>query len=203
MLILMSPGAFAQVVTATSGESFHLEADFNNHSQLSRDGLRSGIHNDQSSVDALPLPNLQQAPMLPMQAGTQVAGAGGKPIEYGVDWSHWISQLADHWYTNLKKLENRSGYEFTTNGPASIQFTCYPNGQIDGIQLQRSCGVNLYDKMQMEALMHIRPLPPFPPGSKRTYLTLTEGWESHMRRSGEQDFQPGSYGRSFPVEWVR
>gem|GEM_PF-1924474 len=122
--------------------------------------------------------------------------------EIGVDWSHWVSTLADRWYFNLKNMEFRSGKFFRTVRPALIKFTCYRSGTVGNIALRQSCGVPAYDQMQIEALKRCMPLPPFPEGSRRMSYSLLQGWECHPRQAGEKDFKPGSYGKNFPVERV-
>ena len=121
----------------------------------------------------------------------------------GVDWSSWVSQLADCWYEKLLALEKQSGKHFRTLRPARIKFTCYADGTIGQISIYRSCGIAAYDKMQIEALKQTAPLSAFPAGSKRKSRTLLQGWESHPRVPGEPEFKPGSYGKYFPVEKVR
>lgn len=140
----------------------------------------------------------QSAPnsAVPLQTGASV-------VEYGVDWSRWMSEVADRWYFQLRRLEAQSPYEFYTDGPAQIEFTCYSNGQIGNVILRRSCGVPVYDQMQIEALLSSRPLPLFPRGTQRTSYTLCQGWEAHARHTGETDFQPGSFGKNTPMETVQ
>jgi TonB family protein len=118
-----------------------------------------------------------------------------------IDWSNWIGVLADRWFYVLRNKERTLGIQFYTQGPALIQFTCYPNGEIGNISLRQSSGVEEYDRMQVEALMEITPLPPFPSGTRRTSLTLRQGWESHKKRPGELDYQPGSFGKQYPMEY--
>lgn len=123
--------------------------------------------------------------------------------EYDVDWSSYITVLADRWYANLRTMEYQCGMQFLTLRPALIQFTCYSNGQLGNIVLKQSSGVLIYDRMQMIALSRVTPLPPFPAGTRRTTVTLVQGWESHAKRPGEQEFQMGNFGRGFPTERVR
>jgi hypothetical protein len=124
-------------------------------------------------------------------------------LEYGVDWSRWVSALADRWYFNLKNLEDRSGLQFHTVRPCLIKFTCYPNGAIAEMTLKQSSGVPMYDQLQAQALLQCQPVAPFPQGTQRTNFTLVQGWESHPRKHGESDYRPGSFGRGFPVEVVK
>jgi hypothetical protein len=127
----------------------------------------------------------------------------GSVMEYGVDWATWVSKLADKWFFSLKKLEEQSGLQFHTVRPALIHFTCYPNGQIDKVYVKQSCGIPLYDQMQIQALANILPLHRFPKGTRRASFTLVQGWESHPRRPGEEDFRPGSFGKDTPMEVVQ
>lgn len=121
---------------------------------------------------------------------------------YSVDWSHWVTQLADRWFYNLKRLETFYGRDFHSPRAAQIRFTCYPNGTIGNISLEQSSGIAAYDQLQIQALCQAMPLTPFPAGSQRKSVTLVQGWESHPRRPGEQDFRPGSFGQGFPQEKV-
>lgn len=130
-------------------------------------------------------------------------GGNGSMREFGVDWSSWVSKLADRWFFALTKMEQQSGLQFHTVRPALIHFTCYANGQIDNIYVKQSSGVPIYDQMQMQALLRIMPLHPFPRGTQRTTFTLVQGWESHPRQPGEEDFCPGSFGKATPMEIVR
>jgi hypothetical protein len=57
--------------------------------------------------------------------------------------------------------------------------------------------------MQIQALANILPLHRFPKGTRRTSFTLVQGWESHPRRPGEEDFKPGSFGKDTPMEVVQ
>jgi hypothetical protein len=123
--------------------------------------------------------------------------------EYAVDWSGWIAKLADRWYYVLRMNEEVVGNEFVTARPALIQFTCYNNGQIGNMFLKQSSGNPAYDRLQMIALMQAAPLHAFPQGTHRTSITLVQGWESHIKQAGEQDFVPGSFGKGFPMEKVK
>ena len=123
--------------------------------------------------------------------------------EKNVDWSGWVSQLADRWYYVLRSHEESAGVQFITQRAALFEFTCYADGRIGNLTLKQSSGNEIYDHMQVVALMQTAPLPPFPAGTKRTSITLLQGWESHIKRTGEQDYIPGSFGRNFPSERVR
>ncbi|HEY9870597.1 MAG TPA: TonB family protein, partial [Candidatus Obscuribacterales bacterium] len=140
-------------------------------------------------------------------AQTQAKPAGasrpGKLEGTGVDWSQWANELADRWYKNLIALERKSGKGFNTARPAKIRFTCYPDGSIKNISLYRSCGISEYDRMQIEALKQVQPLPPFPPGTRRKSITMLQGWASGPKTKGQKDFELGSYGKRMPVERVR
>lgn len=139
---------------------------------------------------------------VPVQKGKAESDGTVSHGETGVDWSKWVSTLADRWYWNLKNMEYRSAKVFRTARPALIHFTCYRNGTISNIYLRQTCGVPAYDQMQIEALKRCVPLAPFPEGSIRQSYSLLQGWECHPKVAGEQDFQPGSYGKNFPVEHV-
>lgn len=121
---------------------------------------------------------------------------------YSVDWSMWVTHLADRWFYNLKRLESFYGQDFHSPRAAQIRFTCYPNGTIGNISLEQSSGIASYDQLQIQSLVQTMPLAPFPPGTQRKSVTLVQGWESHPRRPGEQDFRPGSFGKGFPQEKV-
>lgn len=139
----------------------------------------------------------------PTQQQQQADEPNGSMLEYGVDWATWVSKLADRWFFALKKMEDQSGLQFHTVRPALIHFTCYPNGQISNVYLKQSCGIPLYDQMQVQALGQILPVHKFPKGTKRDHFTLVQGWEAHPRRPGEEDFQPGSFGHDTPMEVVK
>ncbi len=124
-------------------------------------------------------------------------------IEYGVDWSRWVGQLADRWYYRLTQLEEQSGLQFHTSRPCLIKFTCHPNGQISEMILKQTSGVPLYDQLQGQALLQCQPIQPFPHGTQRNTFTIVLGWESHPRKHGERDYKPGSFGRGFPMEIVK
>lgn len=123
--------------------------------------------------------------------------------EYNVDWSRWIAQLADRWYAILMQYERHSPVRFNTPRATLIQFTCYNNGTLGNIELKQSSGSLGYDRLQVLALTQAVPLPPFPIGTKRSSITIIEGWESHFQRAGESDYIPGSFGKGFPTEKVR
>jgi len=152
---------------------------------------------DLGAEQANQLPPQQRIPEAPKEQ------PASSMIEYGVDWSRWVSQLADHWFYNLKALEDQSGLQFHTVRPCLLKFTCYPNGQIAEITLKQTSGVPLYDQLQAQALLSCQPIHPFPQGTQRTSFTLVQGWESHPRKLGERDYKPGSFGRGFPIEVVK
>ena len=160
-------------------------------------------------ADSLPV-----IPAMPPQAPSQESSAPRHESdqqallkEYNVNWSGWISVLADRWYFVLTQYENGIGARFVTERPALIEFTCHEDGSISDIYLKQTSGVPVYDRLQMIALSQVAPLPAFPQGTKRRQITLVQGWESHERKQGESDFKPGSFGKSFPMEkvseWVK
>lgn len=160
------------------------------------DGNKNNTLNGQAETATIDIP-------LP---GKRIDGAVEEAVtksETGVDWSAWVSTLADRWYQNLKNLELRSGRSYRTIRPALIKFTCLRNGMIAGVVLKQSCGIPKYDAMEIEALKRTMPLPPFPEGSKRVSYTLLQGWEAHPRKPGEKDFELGSYGKDFPIERIK
>lgn len=130
-----------------------------------------------------------------------------RKVEYNVDWASWLSKVADRWFFILDQYERQSGTHYVTRQPALFRFTCYNNGQIANVTMKQSSGNDIYDRMQMVALMQSMPVPPFPAGTRRQTITLVQGWESHVRQAGESDYVPGSFGRGFPVEkvtqWVK
>jgi hypothetical protein len=217
--------AATQASPDTRSAEFNLNASVVDGLELSREGIKTAPQAKQpASVEqAIPLPGptAVAAVMPPIPSGeqgafsagargTQNAQSGVIPLkagtsvsEYGVDWSSWMSVVADRWYFQLRRLEAQSPYEFYTDGPAQIEFTCYPNGQVGNITLRRSCGVPMYDRMQIDALLAAAPMPLFPKGTQRVSYTMCQGWEAHARRPGEGDYQPGSFGRGTPVERVQ
>jgi outer membrane biosynthesis protein TonB len=203
---------------------FDLNASVTDGLQLSRQGLNSNSAKDAPVEQALPAPQptavAAAMPPIPGAEGAFSAPRGGQGgqsdqgasgalksgtslTEFGVDWSTWMSQVADRWYFQLRRMEAQSPYEFYTDGPAQIEFTCYPNGQVSNVILRRSCGVPMYDRMQIEALLSTVPMPPFPRGTQRSSYTLCQGWEAHARHLGEGDYQPGSFGHDTPMERVQ
>jgi hypothetical protein len=191
---------------ADNDTQFKLNAQFTHHQSLSRNEV-------DSSAVAMTRPQTPDAAssqfsiMPPQGAPSMDVNPQGYISERNVDWRGWIAALADRWYYVLRLHENSSGLQYLTNGPALIQFTCFANGTIGNISLQQSSGNDAYDRLQMIALMQTAPLPPFPLGTRRSAISLCQGWESHVKRPGEQDFVPGSFGRSFPMEkvteWVK
>lgn len=190
----------------TASQAFKLSAMYTAKPSLSRNDV------DPSAVQGtLPLPQNQpnQIANLPPTAAA-ATGNAQQPLpdkgylqEYNVDWSRWISAEADRWYYTLKSTEMFLGMRFTTVRPAMIEFTCYADGTIGNVSLKQSSGIPIYDRLQIEALLATMPTPPFPAGTQRTRVTLCQGWESHPQRPGESDFQPGSFGKSYPKERVR
>lgn len=193
-----------------STERFQLSASMNAKAQLSRTEI------DKSALGMGSLENPRQ----PQRGAALIATAPPRALvppsnvkeddtpgsfmqEYNVNWSHWVSAQADRWFYILRSAESGLGIRFDCPRAALIQFTCYADGSIGNIVLKQSSGVPAYDRLQVEALMATQPLAPFPPGTVRKHITLVQGWESHRKKPGERDFQPGSFGRDFPAEVVR
>lgn len=201
-IVGLVPAAFAQ----DGKDVYKLKATTSSTSRLSRTEVDSGNLGALAPTAAPPAPQMALA-----------ATANANPIpsadppevdksylqEYAVDWSGWIAKLADRWYYVLRMSEEVVGGQFITPQPALIQFTCYSNGQIGNLILKQSSGDPAYDRLQMVALMQAAPLPAFPQGTHRNSITLVQGWESHLKQAGEQDFVPGSFGRGFPMEKVK
>lgn len=122
--------------------------------------------------------------------------------EYQVSWSPWIQNLANRWHRVLKDSEELLGVEFQTARPALIQFTCYADGRIGNVVLRQSSGVPVYDKMQVLSLMEVAPLEPFPQGTQKRSITLIQGWESHLKQPGEQEFNTRAFANRYPLEKV-
>lgn len=189
---------------ACADEPYKLKATTTNQSRLSRTEI------DPSALGALAP---QQAPKMALATvqpnPIALPADNPEPVdksymqEYAVDWSGWIARLADRWYYVLRMNEETIGSQFVTERPALIQFTCYSNGQIGNLFLKQTSGSAAYDRLQMVALMQAAPLPAFPPGTHRSSITLVQGWESHVKQDGEQDFIPGSFGKGFPMEKVK
>ncbi|MBS1953878.1 MAG: TonB C-terminal domain-containing protein [Cyanobacteria bacterium SZAS-4] len=190
-----------------TNQLYKLKAMTSNQSRLSRTEV------DSSNLGAL-APTQAPPPPMALAAMTQETSVPAIPAdnaepdksylqEYAVDWSGWIARLADRWYYVLRMNEEVVGNEFVTARPALIQFTCYNNGQIGNMVLKQTSGNPAYDRLQMIALMQAAPLPAFPQGTHRTSITLVQGWESHIKQAGEQDFVPGSFGKGFPMEKVK
>lgn len=207
LLVLSISFALAQTGASAQDSSplYKLKATQASQSRLSRTEV------DVSNLGALAP---QAPPKMALAATAQASpvalpAANNEPIdksylqEYAVDWSGWIARLADRWYYVLRMNEEVVGNAFVTARPALIQFTCYSNGQIGNVFLKQSSGDPAYDRLQMIALMQAAPLHAFPQGTHRTSITLVQGWESHIKQAGEQDFVPGSFGKGFPMEKVK
>ncbi|MBX9687248.1 MAG: TonB C-terminal domain-containing protein, partial [Candidatus Obscuribacterales bacterium] len=114
---------------------------------------------------------------------------------------------AGRWHRNLRYAERMTGLKFQTPRPALIQFSCYADGSIRNVVLRQSSGVPAYDRLQIAALMQTAPLAPFPQGTVKRSITLLQGWESHFKRPGEEDFQAGNFADRYPKEkvsrWVK
>lgn len=192
-----------------SSERFQLSATAFAKAQLSRNEVDKNSLGMGSLLQKKPTPVvpdgtlMARAPEVPKTAPVQDDTPGAFMKEYNVDWSHWVSNLADRWFYILRNTEETFGVQFSTPRAALIQFTCYADGTIGNVVLKQSSGVPAYDRLQIEALLASCPTHRFPPGTKRTSITLIQGWESHPKREGEQDFQPGSFGKDFPRERVR
>jgi TonB C terminal len=149
--------------------------------------------------------NLQAAAQN-LQAQSDMA-ADVRKVEYNVDWASWLAKVADRWFFILDQYERSTQQHYVTLRPALFRFTCYNTGQIANITLKQSSGNPTYDRLQMVALIQSMPVPQFPVGTRRQTITLVQGWESHVRQTGESDYVPGSFGRGFPMEkvteWVK
>ncbi len=195
-----------------SNQLYKLKAMTTNQSRLSRSEVDSSALGALAPKQAPPPPQMAFAataetsvPAIPASVPADNPDVIDKSYlqEYAVDWSGWIARLADRWYYVLRMSEEVVGNEFVTARPALIQFTCYSNGQIGNMSLKQTSGNPAYDRLQMIALMQAAPLPAFPQGTHRTSITLVQGWESHIKQAGEQDFVPGSFGKGFPMEKVK
>lgn len=194
---------------AATKQQFQLSAQESEHPQLGRDEVNPNALVKMAQPKAVG-PSISFG--APAQYATPAARAAAPPPaldepgaflkEKNVDWSHWVSRFADRWYYVLRQLEDGADVQFVTQRPAQFQFTCYSNGQIANLTIKQSSGNVIYDHIQVLALMQTVPLPAFPPGTMRTSITLVEGWESHVKRPGEQNYTPGSFGQSFPMEKV-
>lgn len=188
---------------------FQLSAQMNERPQLSRQQL------DPGSMKLAPTPpaaTLSYAPPPKAVAPLREQSPSAAPDdadprsflkERNVPWASWVGQVADRWYYILRSHEESAGVQFVTQRAALFEFTCYADGRIGNISLKQSSGNEIYDHMQVIALLQTAPLPPFPAGTKRSSITLIQGWESHLRQTGEQDYVPGSFGRNFPSERVQ
>lgn len=224
--------AFCQDLAFSQSPKFKLKATVEDRPQLSRSDMSAGAPGDLSTPDkgpaqdALDMPevsfntpavapsnpgfslNALQEDQIPPAVIPQTQTAppkqpDGVMSEYGVDWNKWIGQVADRWFVVLQKMEAATGMNFHTTGPALISFTSYPDGHIDNVQLKQSSGIPFYDNLQMQALLNSQPVPPFPRGTKRTSFTLVQGWESHPRKPGENDYQVGSFRGNIPLERIK
>lgn len=204
---LVALPSFAQ--ESDAGGKFELSATINSKAQLSRGEVDKSSLGMGSLANPRPVQRgealIANAPprMIPQQPQQNDDTPGSFMQEYNVDWSHWVSTQADRWFYILRSAETQLGVRFDTPRPALIQFTCYADGSIGNLVLKQSSGVPAYDRLQVEALLATMPTMPFPKGTVRKSITLCQGWESHRKRPGETDFQPGSFGRDFPLERVR
>jgi hypothetical protein len=207
-VLLALPG-FAQEESAAADGKFQLSATMNSKAQLSRGEMDKNALGMGSLAAPRPVQRgealIANAPprAIPKQTQQNDDVPGSFMQEYNVDWSHWVSAQADRWFYILRYSEEALGIRFDTPRPALIQFTCYADGSIGNLVLKQSSGVPAYDRLQVEALLATMPTMPFPKGTVRKSITLCQGWESHKKRPGESDFQPGSFGRDFPLERVR
>lgn len=213
--------AFASTSMEAPTRPFELTARMSNMPQLSRSEIEpvaskrvSPSSPSASAISyAVPLPSIKSiaAPVnaagttlnASVQQTTEPETAGPTLNERNVDWSPWVSKLADRWYYVLRHYEELAHVQFLTQRAALIEFTCYSNGQLGNITLKQSSGNAVYDRLQVIALMQTAPLLPFPPGTNRSSITLLQGWESHLQRPGEGTYTPGSFGKNFPTEKVR
>jgi hypothetical protein len=201
-----------------------LQARISHSDTMSRSELSSNVNNDQLSLASPLLPlSPQVAPYMPAQPlqanarksiynAQETANQGDmasdvRAQEYNVDWSGWLAKVADRWFMNLDQYERMNQTHYVTLRPALFRFTCYSNGRIADISMKQSSGNDVYDRLQMVALIQSMPVPPFPVGTQRQSITLVQGWESHVRQAGESDYKPGSFGWGFPMEkvtrWVK
>jgi hypothetical protein len=201
---MISVCAEEQSTASKGGDRFELSASMSAKAQLSRGevnqaSLGMGSLTQQKPITRVPL----IATMPPKQLLPKEDQPGAFMQEYNVDWSKWVSNHADSWFQVLRTAEYALGVQFQTPNAALIQFTCYADGTIGNVVLKQSSGVPAYDRLQIEALLAAVPTAPFPPGTKRRSITLIQGWESHPKRPGEEDFQLGSFGKDFPSEKVQ
>ncbi|MDR3612392.1 MAG: TonB C-terminal domain-containing protein [Candidatus Obscuribacterales bacterium] len=174
------------------------EAQFASASMQARTAILSGNAQNQFQNQQTNLSGNTKNQMIESDMSTDV-----RAREYNVDWASWISHFADRWYFVLKQYEMSQNAHYVTERPALFQFTCYTNGTVANVVLKQSSGNIAYDRLQVIALMQAMPAPPFPVGTHRQSITLVQGWESHVRKPGENDFIPGSFGRGFPMEKVK
>jgi hypothetical protein len=208
-----------------------LQAQISHSDAMSRTELNANAASDQLSL-ALPLvptmapsaaPNLQASVQngtynlqtnaqsgtynLQQNANQSDMAADVRKLEYNVDWATWLAKVADRWFFVLDQYERSTHTHYVTQQPALFRFTCYNTGQIANISMKQSSGNVVYDRLQMVALIQSMPVPPFPMGTRRQTITLVQGWESHVRQTGESDYIPGSFGKGFPMEkvtqWVK
>jgi hypothetical protein len=196
---------FSTVNAVCAQQAFQLKAQLTDKVQLSRAEL------EVAAAAPAPAPTVALAPRTAMAAPTVNPVANRAPEEpdrsylqeYSVDWRGWLAKFADRWYYLLRVHEEQFDAEFVTARPALFQFTCYSNGAIGNLSLRQSSGNPVYDRLQMVALMEAAPLPPFPTGTRRTNISLVQGWESHVKQPGESGYVPGSFGSGFPLEKVK
>lgn len=125
--------------------------------------------------------------------------------EYYVDWSAWMSDVADRWQRVLgffQAPESSDGHNSASNRPAFIQFTCHRDGHVDHVTVLQGSGIAELDRQQVNALVDCMPLPPFPAGSRRQSVTLLYVWESAQNQAGNQGAQPRAVGKESPLETV-
>lgn len=122
--------------------------------------------------------------------------------EFQINWSSWLTTFSSRWYRNLRKTQDMFGLQFQTQRAALIRFTCYADGHIENVSLIQSSGITAYDKLQIAALVHSQPLPLFPRNTQRASVTFTQGWESHCKKPGEEEFHPWSFAAKYPKEKI-
>ena len=114
--------------------------------------------------------------------------------EYYVDWSGWMADVADRWsfVFNTESL----GGKFQTCGPALVQFTCFRDGTIGEISIERSSGDSICDHEQISALKDCVPLPAFPAGSRKQSVTLLYVWDYASKSRIVKQVKPQSQSQN-------
>ncbi len=165
-----------------------------------------------TAIEDLCLQGSEQAPEHPLEnpSSGRLSGAAIDNIdsseirqqEFYVDWSAWMSEVAQRWETAADLRQMRQENVTSGTGAAFIEFTCRRDGSVDHVSILQSSGESRFDQQHLEALSQCVPLPPFPPGSRRQSVTLLYVWAERPASCASEKRQPRAVGSESPLETV-